>query len=239
MQSIPEIALRLSVFYIFITLGYLTTRFTTKAKEFNKKVTALLLYLLMPLLILNTLLSFSTELVNELASIALLTILVHVVGLVIIFLRLRMLDMLKRTKGSLLLCATFNNALFLPVPLVLIFIGEAGIPVVAMFSIIQMGLSVTIGSMIGSYYSDTHTHWKSSVRKALLFPPFIAALFGLTLLVIGFSFPSEISTAISYVSTVTTYLALFVVGLNIGTIPSSTKILRSLEVELMVQLVEE
>ena len=66
MQSILELALSLSGFYIFIALGYLTTRITPKAVEINKKLTLILLYLLIPLLIINTLLTFNTELLNEL-----------------------------------------------------------------------------------------------------------------------------------------------------------------------------
>jgi predicted permease len=237
MQSILELAIRLSLFYIFIALGYLTTRITARANWINKRLTILLLYLLMPLLILNTLLSFSTELLNELTSIILITILVEVLGLIVIILRFRMLDLPQKTKGAMLLCATFNNALFLPVPLVLIFIGEEGIPVIALFSIVQMALSVTIGLAIGSYYGGTSTDWKSSVRKALLFPPFIAAMLGAILLAVGFVFPPEISMIISYVSNVTTYLALFAVGLSIGTIPSFSEILRSIEVVLTRQFI--
>ena len=237
MQSILELVIRLSVFYIFIALGYLTTRITTKTKVINKSITGLLLYLLIPLLILNTLLTFSTELMNELIPIALIALLVHIIGLVIVFLRFRMLNLPHKTKGAMLLCATFNNALFIPIPLALVFIGEEGIPIIALFSIIQMGFLVTIGLTIGSYYGGTHTDWKSSARKALLFPPFLAALLGALLLMVGFTFPPEVSIAISHVNTVTTYLALFAVGLSIGTIPSFAEILRSIEVILTRQFV--
>jgi predicted permease len=235
MQSILELVLSLSGFYIFIALGYLTTRITSKAKTINKKITLLLLYLLLPLLIINTFLTFSIELLNELGTIFILSVLVHIIGLVIIFLRFRILDLQQETKGALLLCTTFNNALFLPVPLVLIFIGDAGIPVVALYSITQMILSVTLGVTIGAYYGGSHSEWKNSIRKVLLFPPFIAALIGIFLLVIGFTFPPEVSSGISYVSNVTTYLALFVVGLSIGTAPSFMHILRPLEVILTRQ----
>ena len=235
MQSLLEFALSLSGFYIFIALGYLTTRITSKAKVINKKLTVLLLYLLIPLLIINTLLSFNTELLNELGTIIILTILVHIIGLVIMLFRFRMLDLPKKTKGALLLCTTFNNALFLPVPLVLIFIGDEGIPVVALFSIAQIALTVVIGVAIGSFYGSSQSEWKTSVRKVLLFPPFIAALFGVLLLMVGFTFPPDISTFISYVGTVTTYLALFVVGLSIGTAPSVLHIIRPLEAILTRQ----
>ena len=237
MQSILELALSLSGFYIFIALGYLTTRITPKAVEINKKLTLILLYLLIPLLIINTLLTFNTELLNELGTIIIVTILVHIIGLVIIFFRFRMLDLPQSTQGALLLCVTFNNVLFIPVPLVLIFIGNEGIPVIALFSIVQMALSVTIGVAIGSYYGSSHTDWKTSIRKAFLFPPFIAALIGVGLLMTGFTFPPEISTNISYVSTVTTYLALFVVGLNIGTAPSFMQLVRPVEVILTRQFI--
>jgi hypothetical protein len=237
MQSTLELALSLGAFYGFIGLGYMIPRITSKAKEINKKITLLLLYLLIPLLIINTLLTFNTELLNELGSIVILTVLVHVIGLLIIFLRFRMLDLPQKTKGALLLCTTFNNALFLPIPLILMFIGEEGIPVVALFSIVQMVLSVTIGVAIGFYYGDSYTDWKSSVRKALLFPPFIAALFGVLFLMVGFTFPPEISTTISYIGTVTTYLALLVVGLSIGTAPSYIQNLRPVEVILTRQFI--
>ncbi|TFF91272.1 hypothetical protein EU545_04800, partial [Candidatus Thorarchaeota archaeon] len=86
----------------------------------------------------------------------------------------------------------------------------------ALYSITQMALFSTGGALIGSTYSDTATDLGQTMRKAVLFPPFIAAIIGSILLLFQFSLPAQLEPVFSLNGTVTSYLSLFAVGLGLG-----------------------
>jgi predicted permease len=132
------------------------------------------------------------------------------------FIRLRGKEIEKSEKGSHLLTVTFNNALFLPVPLTLIFIGEVGIPPIAIYSITQMMLLATLGTFMASAYSTNGNDIQATMKKVLTFPPLLAAVIGLVLLLSGLIIPPEVEPILDGNSFVTTYLALFTVGLSLG-----------------------
>ncbi|MHA1576311.1 MAG: AEC family transporter [Candidatus Thorarchaeota archaeon] len=217
MQTLIDLSIKLGLFYVFIALGFLVARYYNKQKQLNKYVTFVLINILLPILIIDTVMTAPSDILIELPMIVAFTILMHVLGFGLMYLRLQKSGIEKKTKGSMLLTTTFPNGIFLPVPLILLFIGESGIAVVAIFSVTQMILLAIVGTMIGSAYSDDEIGHKSMLRKVLLFPPFLAVVLGLILSVIGFSVPIELDLAISYNGVAATYLALFVVGLGLGT----------------------
>ena len=75
------------------------------------------------------------------------------------------------------------------------------------------------------------------LRKVLLFPPFLAVILGLILSVIGFSVPVELDLAISFNGVATTYLALFVVGIGLGTKVAYDKVRMAIESISIRQLI--
>ncbi len=216
MQTVTDIAIRLSLFYVFILLGFLTMKFAPRADSFNKVVTQVLIYILLPILIINTLLSAASQTLAEFPLVIGFVILIHFLGIIIMLLRMRNSDIPSPTRGSILLCVAFNNAIFIPVPLILMFIGDIGVPIVAFYSIGQMILLATLGTLIGSVYGRDGTNRLAMIKKALLFPPFISSMIGILLAIFGFSVPIEIQPVIGTSNTITTYLALFAVGLGIG-----------------------
>ncbi len=216
MQATGDLVFRLGLFYLFILLGYLFARLSRFGVRVNKLVTVLLINALLPVLILQTILGASAESLAELPVIVIVTILMHISGFPMLLAVMRGKSYTSPKKGSMLLCVTFNNGIFLPIPLILLFIGEAGIPIVAFFSITQMILFATLGAFMGSAYSSESTSPKALLRKVVLFPPFLAAIAALCIGFLGFVIPAEITPLLSINGIVTTYLALFAVGLGIG-----------------------
>ncbi|MHA1588802.1 MAG: AEC family transporter [Candidatus Thorarchaeota archaeon] len=229
MQAL-DLALRMGFFYVFILLGFAIAQKTSRADHLAKVSTSLIINLFLPILILQSLLATPASAFTELPTVIMLGLLTHLLGfaLLLVVYRRRTVDKAKR--GALLLCVTFNNAMFLPIPLVLMFIGDAGIAIVTIFAIIQMALFVTLGSFIGATYGGGAPDLKSIVRKAALFPPFLAAGLAVVLFALGFTLPTEVTSVLEYNSTVTTYLALFVVGLGVGTSFSLSGLRSALEV---------
>ncbi len=213
---IGDLAIRLVLFYSFIAFGFLVTRAERIKNPLNKWITFILINIMMPLIIIDTLLTAAPSSLYELIGIIGFALLIQILGFSLMFARLRGKEIEKSEKGSHLLTVTFNNAIFLPIPLTLMFIGEIGIPVIAIYSITQMMLLATLGTFMGSAYSTNGDDTRAMVKKALTFPPLIAAAIGLILLLSGLSIPADVDPILEGNTFVTTYLALFAVGLSLG-----------------------
>lgn len=216
MQLIGDLIVRLGLFYFFIAFGFLAARIRRMSAPLNRWTTLLLLYIMMPLIIIDTLLTAAPSSFVELAGTILFTFLIHLLGFGLMFARIRSVPIPNKEKGTYLLTVTFNNAIFLPIPLALIFLGEVAIPVIALYSISQMLMLATLGTLMGSVYSENGENRRAMMKKALTFPPLIAVLTAVILLVSGFTIPIEFESIMDTNSLITTYLALFAVGLSLG-----------------------
>ncbi|MFW9966010.1 MAG: AEC family transporter [Candidatus Thorarchaeota archaeon] len=235
MQAI-DLLVSLGSFYGSIVIGYVIAKVSGRGQEVNKHLIALLVNLLMPILVIQSLLTSSPETLVEIPLVLFAAVIVHLTGTLIMYVRLRNSTIERRRKGVLLLCSTFQNALFIPLPLAILFIGEQAVPFVIMFSLTQILLLVSLGPIIGSRYSDTGTDWRDMAEQLLKFPPFIAFLLAIALLFLGVTLPSEVASILSINGNITTYLSLGTVGLGIGTRFSKIDVIGGLEVAAVRQL---
>jgi len=207
---------RFGLFYFLILAGYLLSRVSQKVFTFGKLLNSLLINLLLPLLVLYTLLNVSGQILAEFFAIIGLAVLAHLLGAGIMLLRLRKSKLERRAQGALLLSAAYINSIFLPIPLVLILIGPEGIPIVALFSVVQVTLLALIGPVIGSAYGGKKSSWRSAARSVLLFPPLLAVFLAVVLMTFGIVLPTVLASGLSLSGTLTTYLALLEVGISVG-----------------------
>ncbi|MFW9962282.1 MAG: AEC family transporter [Candidatus Sifarchaeia archaeon] len=236
-QSISDLLTQISLFYGFILLGYLISRMSRKGKILNKYLNSLLINLLLPILILYTFLTSASPSFVEVPLFLVIVLAIHLLGPVIIYFRLQRLDIDNQTKGSLFICSTFNNALFIPLPLVLIFIGPSAVPFVIMCSLTQMILFVTLGSAMGAAFGGKDAGWKKIAKDATIFPPFLAIIVTLVLIGLNIRLPNDLALILSYNSPLTTYLALVSVGLGVGVRFSLRDIRTALNVVVVRQLI--
>ena len=96
------------------------------------------------------------------------------------------------------------------------FLGPSAVTVVILFSLTQMVLLVTLGSFMGAAFSEQDASVREIFRKAIRFPPFIAAVVAILLFVLSVQLPPYLTMPLSYSGPITTYLALVSVGLGIG-----------------------
>jgi len=216
LQVIDDFAVRLVLFYGFIAFGYIVTKIGPIKVKLNKAITFLLINFMMPLLIIDTLLNANPTSLFEVLGVLLFTIFIHMFGFSLMFIRLWNTSLQKKEQGAYLLTVTFNNAIFLPLPIALMFIGEVAVPVIALYSISQMIMLATLGTFMGSAYSENQDDRKAMLKKALTFPPLIAVVIAGFLLISGISVPAIIEPILDANTLVTTYLALFAVGLSLG-----------------------
>ncbi len=216
LQVLGDLVIRLGFFYAFISFGYLTTRIRKIGGPLNKGITSLLINIMMPLLIIETLLTANPTSTFDIFGIILFTFFIHFLGLVIMYTRLRNATLAKKEQGAYLLTATFNNALFLPLPIGLILLGEVAVPVIAIYSISQMILLATLGTFLGSSYSEEEDDRNAMLRKALTFPPLLSVVIVGVLFFAGIGIPPALDSFFDANALITTYLALFAVGLSLG-----------------------
>jgi len=240
-QTILDTILQFGVFYGLIIISYIFAKVSGVGKTINKHLTFLLINLLIPLLFIYTLLTASPDSMLDIPLIVALVLLVLLLGPTLMYIRLWKRDIDDSTKGVFYLCVTFNNALFIPLPLVLMFIGSVGIPIVIIFSLTQMILLATLGSFLGAIYGSKTSQWFKIAKEALTFPPFIAAIIALVLFAAQVKLVGDLATALSFAGPLTTYLALISVGISVGIRFSLVDIRAALEVvgirQLLVPLI--
>ncbi|MCK5389065.1 MAG: AEC family transporter [Candidatus Thorarchaeota archaeon] len=230
LQSIVDTTIQFGLFYGFILIGYLLAKLSGKGKEANHYLNLVLINILIPILFIYTLLTASPDAMTELPLIIAIAVLVHLLGPALMYIHLKRRDYDNSTKGVFYICVTFNNALFIPLPLVLLFIGSAGLPIVIIFSLTQMILLATLGSFMGAVFGGENGGYRKVTKDALTFPPFVAAILAVILFLANFQLPDNIAYYLSFTGPVTTYLALIAVGLGVGVRFSLIEIRAALEV---------
>lgn len=235
-QTILETASQFGLFYGLIIVGYLFAKLTGRGKVVNKYLTALLVNLLIPILFIYTLLTAAPESILQIPVIVALSLLVHLLGPLLMYLRLWRSNIDDSTKGVYYICVTFSNALFIPLPLVLMFIGSAGLPIVIVFSLTQMILLATLGSFLGAIYGSKTSDRLRIVKEALMFPPFLAAIIALALFAAQVQLTGTFAFALSFTGPLTTYLALISVGISVGVRFSLVDVRAALEVVSIRQI---
>jgi predicted permease len=236
-QTILDTALQFGLFYGLIVFGYIIAKLSGRGKVVNKHLTSLLVNLLIPVLFIYTLLTASSDSMLDIPLIVSLVLLVLLLGPALMFIRFWKQDIDDATKGVFYICVTFNNALFIPLPLVLMFIGSAALPIVILFSLTQMVLLATLGSFMGAIYSSKMSQWHRVAKDALTFPPFLAAIIALVLFAAQVKLTTDLASVFSFAGPMTTYLALISVGISVGVRFSLVEIKAALEVVAIRQMV--
>lgn len=230
LQSIVDTTIQFGLFYGFILIGYLLAKLSGKGKKANHYLNLVLINILIPILFIYTLLTASPDAMTEIPLVISIAVLVHLLGPALMYIHLKRRDYDNSTKGVFYICVTFNNALFIPLPLVLLFIGSVGLPIVIIFSLTQMILLATLGSFMGAVFGGENGGYRKVTKDALTFPPFVATIIAVILFIANFQLPDNIAYYLSFTGPVTTYLALIAVGLGIGIRFSLVEIRAALEV---------
>ncbi|MFX1561428.1 MAG: AEC family transporter [Promethearchaeota archaeon] len=236
-QTIEVLVNQILLFYGFIIVGYLFARLSGMGKLVNKHLNSLLLNVLVPILVFYSFLTSTPSSFVEIPIFLIIVIAIHLLGPALLYLRFRKAEYSDQTKGSLFICSTFNNALFVPLPLALMLLGPTAVPFVIMFSLTQMTLLVTIGSAMGATFGGKEVGWDKVAKDAVTFPPLLAAIISIVLLGFNFSLSADLVMILSFNSPLTTYLALVSVGLGVGVRFSLADMQTALNVVVIRQLI--
>lgn len=198
---------------IFVGLGLLFRRLEAFPKDSAQVLNMFALYVSLPALILLKMPQL------ELGSEALVAAVVPwgmlLLSVILILLASRQFGWSRAKTGVLLLVVPVGNTSFMGVPMVNAFFGSAGIPYLIVYDQIGTMLIFSLyGSLILAMYGREGSLKISSVaRRALTFPPTIAAVVGLALR--PWPYPEALATTLHGVSLSLTPLVMTAIGLQL------------------------
>lgn len=128
----------------------------------------------------------------------------------------RWLGLPRATLGALLLTCGFGNVSFVGYPITQAFYGEAGVQVTVFVD--QGGFLALslIGVPMAMVYGDGKPSVRVIAQKTLAFPPFVAFLLALGLLILGIRLPSAADGMLQMLGQTLTPLSLTSVGLQVS-----------------------
>jgi hypothetical protein len=198
---------------IFVGLGLLFRRLEAFPKDSAQVLNMFALYVSLPALILLKMPQL------ELGSEALVAAVVPwgmlLLSVILILLASRQFGWSRAKTGVLLLVVPVGNTSFMGVPMVNAFFGSAGIPYLIVYDQIGTMLIFSLyGSLILAMYGREGSLKISSVaRRALTFPPTIAAVVGLALR--PWPYPEALASTLHGVSLSLTPLVMTAIGLQL------------------------
>jgi len=182
-------------FFILMLIGLVLQYLEVFPAETDKSLNLYVIYIALPALILQQVpgLNFSSSILAPFV----MPWLVVLFSSSAVLLLCRSMKWSRETTGALLLMVPLGNTSFLGVPMVERFFGSAGVPYAILYD--QFGSFLALssyGTLILALYSSTSRPGLfSTIKKIILFPPFLALVAALYLH--GTSFPDWLHTLLS------------------------------------------
>ncbi len=205
MEAMMTVVLKVAVILLLIAVGYIVTKRGIFTERGASEVTTLLIKLVTPCLIINSLLGSdgSLQLTEMLLSIA-VAFLSMAVSLVLSLVTFRK-EPPERRK-VLRFATIFSNAGFMGIPLVESIVGGKGVIYGSFFIVVFNIVCWTYG------YSMMSGGAKMSVRTALLNPGMVGLMIGLPIYFLKLPLPAIVTEPIGFLSNLNTPLAMLVIG---------------------------
>jgi len=133
--------------------------------------------------------------------------------LAISFLIGRGLNLPSKLFGSFMLTSTIPNTGYLGYPIMLALFGEEGLAAAIFFNVAFNIFTPTVGNYVATCYGETCPTRKALVKEILLYPLFLAFVFGVLFNLFSIPVPALFYSAIKTVGDVTIPLILISIGI--------------------------
>lgn len=197
---------------VCVLAGILLRRLRILPADAAQSLNYVALYLSLPAVILLKVPQLVMS--GEMLAVALLPWLMLALSAGLVLMAARLWRWPRPTTGVLLLVVPLGNTSFMGVPMVQAFFGAAGIPFLIVYD--QFGtmlIFATYGSLILALYGrGGAADLVAITRKALLFPPTIALLLGLSLR--AWPYPATVSQVLEALAGTLTPLVMIAIGLQ-------------------------
>lgn len=214
-MDISIIFSQLLILFIIMALGYLLNKIGLMTKTFNAQLTKLILNVTTPALILDSVLGEDTTLSGKTV---LITFIVGAGMYLILPVFAKLITLLLRTpkeqRGIYDFISIYANVGFMGFPLVAAILGPDALLLTAIFNIV-FNLSVySVGIMIICQNSDRKERFSP---KKIFTPGILFSILAVFLYLFHVSFPQTICTVIKNVGSLTSTLAMLVIGSTLAT----------------------
>lgn len=210
-----DLLLRLVIIYALILAGVVLKWFVRGVGSLTRTLSILLINFLFPVAVFASITQFS-EAFGDL-RISIFSASIFFFSSIVAYIVFKFLREGEKTVGPFILASILPNGFYLPFPIVYALHGVEGLSCSTLFLFIANIVTAFYIYPLYSYYSSGNQNkGVKLIRTILLFPPFIASVLGFVFLGFGFTLPRVIVQPLSYFGQLTTYLALFFVGLNVN-----------------------
>lgn len=198
-----------------VVIGYIIIKLGVVKEEFTKNLSAFIFNVTLPCAIVSALqFDFDRQILIKSALLIVISIIVTVFSWMFGLGTAKVLRAKDSSKNAIVYSLMFSNFSFMGYPVAQAFMGDEGLIYATMFT---LPLYVMVQSWgVALVNSEGERKFK---KTYILNAPLIAAVIGFILFLTGFRFPTAIDGTISMLGSMTTPLAMVVVGLSLSTEP--------------------
>ena len=190
-ESFEIIFSQIVILFAFIGIGYVLKKFGKLPDGFNKGISNLLVYILVPFLVFDSLSqNFNLTVLSEKKDIILISIVIMLSFFIVAFIFSRILTKEKNTRDVYMYSFSFPNYGYFGNPLILSIFGELMLFDYIIFNIPFMILTLTLGL----YILDPK---KTISFKKLIDPIILSLILGMIVGALNIKLPEQITTIVS------------------------------------------
>lgn len=179
----------------------------------RRAITDLVFYILLPALVLNVI--WTTPLNSSSLQISLLAMCGISIGLLLMWLALRLFSVNKKQTGTLLLAAAFPNATYLGLPVLDQVIGEYSLAIVLQYDLFACTpILLSFGMLLAHHYGDHETE-VHPLRELVKVPALWVVALGVTLNLSGVEQTEFLNASLSILASAVVPLMMIVLGMSI------------------------
>jgi predicted permease len=199
---------------MMVSVGYLFGLAGWMKAEHKSIVINFLIYVAVPCMcVKNVFGNFTQEMFANAGMLLLVPILFNLVTFAVSIGLGKLMKISKKRFGGFVVMCAFSNSLFIGYPITYELFGDAGVPYLMFYYIINTAAFWLLGSFL--IYRSGESGEKFSLKgtlKNLISPPLVALLASIVLLLLGVTLPHLLMTFAGYMSGTVTPLALLYVG---------------------------
>ena len=214
-MSVSVVINQMIILFLLMGLGYLLFKLRIMNRDFNKRITKILLNVTMPAMILSSVLNETGERdTKSVFTIFIIAIAAYTILPMIGFLLVSIFPFAKEQKGLYMFMTVYSNVGFMGFPVMNALFGSTAVFYAAIFNIV-FNLSIyTFGIWLMNYGKKNQL---ALDLKTLLNPGLLLSLLSVIIYFFNPTIPSSISSTIDYIGNLTVPLAMMVIGATLAT----------------------
>ncbi len=199
---------------MMITVGYVFGRAGWMKSEQKSLVTKFLINIAVPCMCIGNVFSnFTREMLQNAGVLLTVPVLFNLITFALAYGMGKLLKIPQKRFGGFVVMCAFSNSLFVGYPICYELFGDAGIPYLVFYYVVNTAAFWSLGCLV--IYRSGNSQKKFTLLdglKKLVSPPLVALAAAIVLLLCGVTLPHLVSSFCSYMGATVTPLALLYVG---------------------------